>query len=103
MDEISTVLTRELVLCVPVSWQSGSHVSLFVEILNQYLHHFEAGNEKVTVKYLQGLVDLISEHTANMDASPESDAVKAHYASTLAHMKAKKEGDEAERFAELAI
>eukprot|EP00284_Hemiselmis_tepida_P012106 CAMPEP_0174915116 /NCGR_PEP_ID=MMETSP1355-20121228/211_1 /TAXON_ID=464990 /ORGANISM="Hemiselmis tepida, Strain CCMP443" /LENGTH=784 /DNA_ID=CAMNT_0016159931 /DNA_START=89 /DNA_END=2443 /DNA_ORIENTATION=- len=86
-----------------VCMQSGPHVSLFVEILNQYLHYFDAGNDKVTVKYLQGLVDLITEHLANLDTSPESLAVKAHYASTLAHMKAKKEGDEAEKFAELSI
>jgi hypothetical protein len=31
-------------------------VHLFVEILNRYLFYFEAGNEKITTKYIQ--VDL---------------------------------------------
>jgi hypothetical protein len=59
--------------------QSSAHVSLFVEILNRYLFFFEAGNDKVTIKYLQGLVDLINEHTANMDAGPEATAVQVKF------------------------
>ncbi len=62
-----------------VCMQSSAHVSLFVEILNRYLFFFEAGNDKVTVKYLQGLVDLINEHTANMDAGPEASAVQVFF------------------------
>ncbi len=59
-----------------VCMQSSAHVSLFVEILNRYLFYFEAGNDKVTTKYLQGLVDLINEHTANMEAGPEATSVQ---------------------------
>ena len=35
------------------------NVSLFIEILNRYLYYFEANNDKITLKYLQGLLDLV--------------------------------------------
>lgn len=43
-----------------VCMQASTNVHLFVEILNRYLFYFEAGNEKITTKYIQGLLDLVS-------------------------------------------
>ncbi|KKY28596.1 putative vacuolar protein sorting-associated protein vps35 [Phaeomoniella chlamydospora] len=34
-------------------------VELFVEILNRYVYYFEQGNETVTTKYLNGLIELV--------------------------------------------
>jgi len=85
-----------------VCMQSGMNVSLFIEILNRYVYYFEAGNDKITLKYLQGLLDLVKEHLSAMEAGPDADAVRAHYNGTVAHIKRmKEEGDE--RFAELTI
>ncbi|CAO3658049.1 unnamed protein product [Umbelopsis ramanniana] len=44
-----------------------TNVELFVEILNRYIYYFEQRNEAVTVKYLNGLIDLINTNLANMD------------------------------------
>jgi hypothetical protein len=33
--------------------QASTNVHLFVEILNRYLFYLEAGNEKITIKYIQ--------------------------------------------------
>eukprot|EP00286_Rhodomonas_abbreviata_P012555 CAMPEP_0181320120 /NCGR_PEP_ID=MMETSP1101-20121128/17947_1 /TAXON_ID=46948 /ORGANISM="Rhodomonas abbreviata, Strain Caron Lab Isolate" /LENGTH=783 /DNA_ID=CAMNT_0023427789 /DNA_START=132 /DNA_END=2483 /DNA_ORIENTATION=- len=70
-----------------VCMQSGMNVSLFIEILNRYIFYFEARNDKITIKYLQGLLDLVKEHLSAMDASPEADAVRAHYKATVAHVR----------------
>lgn len=45
-------------------------------ILTRWLLMFPL--DQVTVKYLQGLVDLINEHTANMEAGPEANTVKVN-------------------------
>merc|ERR1712216_52429 len=61
-----------------VCMQASTNVHLFVEILNRYLYYLEAGNEKITIKYIQGLLDLVSEHLSTMDPGPEADNVRAH-------------------------
>ena len=43
-------------------------ISLFVEILDHYLAHLEAGNPLITPKYIAGLVALITEHVETMEA-----------------------------------
>ena len=59
-----------------VCMQAASSVHLFVEILNRYLFYFEADNDKVTVKYLQGLVDLVKENLATLQAHAPSRAAR---------------------------
>ena len=59
-----------------VCMQAASSVHLFVEILNRYLFYFEADNDKVTVKYLQGLVDLVKENLATLQARAPSRAAR---------------------------
>ncbi|ORX58995.1 vacuolar protein sorting-associated protein 35 [Hesseltinella vesiculosa] len=84
-----------------------TNVELFVEILNQYIYYFEKGNEAVTVKYLNGLIDLIHTNLNNLD-DPEqypptanssslvaiegnpADYVKQHFRATLAQLQERK-------------
>jgi len=75
--------------------ETNSNVSLFVEILNQYLYFFEKRNEFVQVKYLTGLIALINTNLANMEASaaqsPENVAINTFYQNTLAFIKWKQQ------------
>jgi hypothetical protein len=53
------------------------------------------------VKFLQGLIDLINEHMANMEDGEDAMAVTSHYRNTLRHIKAKQQGQDGDRFREL--
>jgi len=64
-------------------------ISLFVEILDHYLAHLEAGNPLITPKYIAGLVALITEHVETMEAGAARAAVERHYANTRALIKAR--------------
>lgn len=85
-----------------------TNVELFVEILNRYIYYFEKGNEAVTVKYLNGLIDLINTNLGNMDNpdqhpptpnssslvehdGPVSEYVRRHFRATLLHLQNRKE------------
>lgn len=85
-----------------------TNVELFVEILNRYIYYFEKGNEAVTVKYLNGLIDLINTNLSNMDNPDQhpptpnssslvehdglvSDYVRRHFRATLLHLQNRKE------------
>ncbi|KAG1325273.1 hypothetical protein G6F62_008641 [Rhizopus arrhizus] len=85
-----------------------TNVELFVEILNRYVYYFEKGNEAVTVKYLNGLIDLINTNLSNMDNPDQhpptsnssslvehqgsiSEYVRRHFRSTLLHLQNRKE------------
>ncbi|CAO3644169.1 unnamed protein product [Cunninghamella echinulata] len=89
---------------------SVTNVELFVEILNQYIYYFEKGNEAVTVKYLNGLIDLIHTNLNNMDdpdqhpptsnssslvqhEGPLADYVRSHFHATLAHLQDRKNNE----------
>ncbi|OBZ91942.1 Vacuolar protein sorting-associated protein 35 [Choanephora cucurbitarum] len=85
-----------------------TNVELFVEILNRYIYYFEKGNDAVTVKYLNGLIDLINTNLSNMDNPDQhpptatssaliqhegsiSDYVRRHFRATLSHLQVRKE------------
>ncbi|KAG0272118.1 Vacuolar protein sorting-associated protein 35 [Linnemannia exigua] len=97
---------------------SVTNVELFVEILNRYIYYFEKQNEAVTVKYLNGLIELINNNLSNMenpdqhppssnsssllenDPAHISDYVMAHFRNTIYHLERRKNtGDE--KYAEL--
>ena len=72
--------------------EAGLNVQLFVEILNRYVYYFEKKNEAVTVKYVSGLIDLISTNLGNLDAKDDnSKVIKLHFANTLKYIKYRKE------------
>ncbi|KAF8953768.1 Vacuolar protein sorting-associated protein 35 [Haplosporangium bisporale] len=97
---------------------SVTNVELFVEILNRYIYYFEKQNEAVTVKYLNGLIDLINTNLGNMenpdqhppssnsssllenDPAHISDYVMAHFRNTLYHLERRKEAGDA-KYADL--
>ncbi|CAG8602869.1 2406_t:CDS:10 [Paraglomus brasilianum] len=87
---------------------SVTNVELFVEILNRYIYYFERQNEAITVKYLNGLIDLINTNISNMDSpdqhlptaassaivEPEgsiAEFVIKHFKATLLHLNQRKE------------
>ncbi|KAF7724284.1 Vacuolar protein sorting-associated protein 35 [Apophysomyces ossiformis] len=87
---------------------STTNVELFVEILNRYIYYFENGNEEVTAKYLNGLIDLINTNLSNMDNPDQhpptsnssslvehtgnvSEYVRRHFQATLQHLQKRKE------------
>ncbi|KAF9354685.1 Vacuolar protein sorting-associated protein 35 [Mortierella sp. NVP85] len=99
---------------------SVTNVELFVEILNRYIYYFEKKNESVTIKYLNGLIDLINTNLGNMDNpdqhpaastssslvenDPEhiSEFVMTHFRNTLYHMERCKNSGDA-KYADLDV
>lgn len=69
-------------------------VELFVEILNRYLYFFDRGNEKVTVKYITGLIDLIQRNLGNICDNNLSDTPRKYFERTLEYINEQKELDE---------
>ncbi|KAI7872167.1 vacuolar protein sorting-associated protein 35 [Spinellus fusiger] len=83
-------------------------VELFVEILNRYIYYFEMGNEAVTAKYLNGLIDLINTNLSNMKdpdqhppasrsssiterTGPAASFVSNHFHTTFAYLQTRKD------------
>ncbi|KAG0241486.1 Vacuolar protein sorting-associated protein 35 [Mortierella sp. GBA43] len=99
---------------------SVTNVELFVEILNRYIYYFEKQNESVTIKYLNGLIDLINTNLGNMDNpdqhppssnssslvenDPEhiSEYVMTHFRNTLYHLERCKDSGDA-KYADLDV
>ncbi|KAI1315191.1 Vacuolar protein sorting-associated protein 35 [Mortierella claussenii] len=97
---------------------SVTNVELFVEILNRYIYYFEKQNEAVTVKYLNGLIDLINTNLGNMenpdqhppssnsssllenDPAHISEYVMAHFRNTIYHLERRKNAGD-EKYSEL--
>ncbi|CAD7699400.1 unnamed protein product, partial [Ostreobium quekettii] len=66
-------------------------VSLYVELLNQYLFYFEAGNSQITLSVLQQLIDLVANEMADKQAG---DGLKQFYKNTLEHVNWRQGTDE---------
>jgi len=70
-------------------------VELFVEILNRYVYYFDQQNETVTVKYLNGLIELIhsnlsttNSETNNVGGGQQSlENPKRHFFRTLDYIR----------------
>lgn len=90
---------------------------LFVDILNLYIQHFQLGNEAITVKYINGLIDLIfttlqklvSEGGAGNEKLTEGkedawnlNRVVKYFYSTLVHINELKQKDSA-RYSEVTV
>lgn len=71
-------------------------VELFVEILNRYLYFFYQGNDKVTVKYITGLIELIQRNLDSMTTSDGniSDSPRKHFERTLQFINDQNEEDD---------
>lgn len=71
--------------------EQSLNVQLFVEILNRYLYYFDKQNEAVTLKYVNGLIDLINTNVGSMDNSEQSENIIKHFKNSLAFIQFKKE------------
>lgn len=74
-------------------------VELFVEILNRYLYFLDRGNAEVTIKYINGLIDLINTNLTNNTDDSISDSPRKHFERTLAYINERKAEDD--RWAEI--
>ncbi|KAI8140334.1 vacuolar protein sorting-associated protein 35 [Fennellomyces sp. T-0311] len=97
-----------------------TNVQLFVEILNRYIYYYEKGNDAITVKYLNSLIDLIHTNLGNMDnpdqhpptsnssslmepEGPMPAYVRRHFRATLQHIKGRKERAEGPSYADVEL
>lgn len=78
--------------CMDVAVQ----VQLFVEILNRYIYYFDHGNAEITVKYINGLIEVI-QNNFNDDGAYDAqniEAPKKFFDRTLDYIASQKEVDE---------
>ncbi|KAK6354742.1 Vacuolar protein sorting-associated protein 35 [Orbilia brochopaga] len=61
-------------------------IELFVEILNRYVYYFDQQNEAVTVRYINGLIELIHSNLGNSSDSAANESPKAHFERTLEYI-----------------
>jgi len=79
--------------------QSSQHVGLFVEILDAYIHFYEAGNPEISVQHISSLIALCLEHCIY---AADALNARAHYRETLLFLRGRKRDDEwASKYAEL--
>lgn len=64
-------------------------VELFVEILNRYVYYFDRQNEAVTVKYLNGLIELIHSNLHNNPESSATEGPRKHFERTLEYIRSR--------------
>jgi vacuolar protein sorting-associated protein 35 len=59
-----------------------------LQVLNRYLYYFEQENETITVRFVNGLIELIHSnlHTAE---SPSLDNARRHFERTLDYVKSR--------------
>lgn len=83
-------------------------IELFVEILNQSIYYFIHGNETINIRYINGLIELISNNfkeisTSNsLDSSThQSNETYRHFQRTLNYIKEQRSVDP--RFHEISI
>ncbi|XP_020578651.1 vacuolar protein sorting-associated protein 35B-like isoform X2 [Phalaenopsis equestris] len=69
---------------------SSGPVTLFVEILNKYLHFFEKGNPQITSSAIQGLIELIMTEMQS-DSSPSDPSTDAFFSSTIRYIQFQKQ------------
>jgi vacuolar protein sorting-associated protein 35 len=62
---------------------SAKSVELFVEVLNRYVYYFDQQNEQVTIKYLNGLIELIHSNVQGNAESATLEGPKRHFQRTL--------------------
>ncbi|KAF3909421.1 hypothetical protein AA313_de0201958 [Arthrobotrys entomopaga] len=64
-------------------------IELFVEILNRYVYYFDQQNEAVTVRYINGLIELIHSNLGNNSDSAANESPKAHFERTLEYISSR--------------
>lgn len=62
---------------------------LFVEILNQYVYYYDQENEAVTLKFMNGLIELIHSNLGSNESTPALEASRKHFERTLAYIESR--------------
>jgi len=75
---------------------SSVSIELFVEILNRCLYFFIHGNESITIKYINGLIELIQSNLESItnENGQINENPKKHFQRTLEYIESQKEIDE---------
>lgn len=75
---------------------SSVSIELFVEILNRCLYYFIHGNESITIKYINGLIELIQTNLESIsnENGQINENPKKHFQRTLEYIDSQKEIDE---------
>ncbi|KAG5915236.1 hypothetical protein E4U61_004809 [Claviceps capensis] len=70
--------------------ETATSIELFVEILDRYVYYFDQQNESVTIKYLNGLIELIHSNLAgNQQDSGSIETSKKHFHQTLENIRSR--------------
>ncbi|TID18146.1 hypothetical protein CANINC_003887 [Pichia inconspicua] len=115
VDENQIILKREdkrVLECLQKSLRIADSImdidvsiELFVEILNQSLYYFIHGNETINIRYINGLIELISNNFKEISTSDsslnQSDETYRHFQRTLNYIKEQRSVDP--RFHEISI
>lgn len=64
-------------------------VELFVEILNRYVYYFEQQNEAITIKYINGLIELIHSNLQTNQDSATIEGPRKHFQRTLEYIQSR--------------
>jgi vacuolar protein sorting-associated protein 35 len=64
-------------------------VELFVEVLNRYLYFFEQENETITIRFINGLIELIHSNLSTADSSASLDNARRHFERTIEYVKSR--------------
>lgn len=80
--------------------EPAANLSLFIEILNEYLYHFSHGNQTITVAFLNNLIELINTNIDSLKSSHE--LIDSYYRQTLQYIRSKQAKLEAWRAIKLA-
>jgi vacuolar protein sorting-associated protein 35 len=58
-------------------------------VLNRYLYYFEQENETITVRFINGLVELIYSNLQTAEASSSLDNAKRHFQRTIEYVRSR--------------
>ena len=80
-------------------------MTLFVDLLEQYLYFFEKKNPLITHAYITGLIALINEHLNSMNVIGNDKEAKAHFVEVIRYIKKKQidASDVSEMFSHIQI
>jgi vacuolar protein sorting-associated protein 35 len=76
-------------LFVEVSSQPSPTTRLTRQVLNRYLYYFEQENETITVRFVNGLIELIHSNLHSAESSPSLDNARRHFERTLDYVKSR--------------
>lgn len=68
-------------------------LELFIEILNQSLYFFIHGNDSISVRYLNGLIELISKNFKTVKLEGPFETTYRHFSRTLKYIREQKQID----------